>query len=254
VAPVAAARRRDRRAARAAAPRRPPFAGTPRGVAFDGQPGRARANGRRTVSYPAVRLVLGLIAFVLVGWAVGELWISIVGSADLNAVRDVAAQRTAALTEVAPVVTWAGSAFLLVPLALIACLAFARAGLRPAALAVALSLGGAMLISDLVKLLVSRSRPPVEHLQAVSGSSFPSGHATQAGAFWLSLALALQAAGAPPRVTRPAAALALLIVLTVAASRVYLGVHYPSDVVAGVLLGMGWAVYVSRCVPGPTVQ
>ena len=195
MAPVAAARRRDRCAARAAGPRRRPVAGGPRGVAIDGRPGRARANGRRTVSHLAARLVLGLIAFVLVGWGVGELWISIVGSADLNAVRDVAAQRTAALTEVARVVTWAGSAFLLVPLALIACLALARAGLRPAALAVALSLGGAMLISDLVKLLVSRPRPPVEHLQAVSGSSFPSGHATQAGAFWLSLVLALQAAG-----------------------------------------------------------
>ena len=199
------------------------------------------------MSHPAARLVLGLAVFVLLGWGVGELWTSVVGSVELNAVRDVAAQRTAALTDVARVVTWAGSAFLLVPLALIACLAFARAGLRREALAVALSLGGAMLISDLVKLLVSRPRPPVEHLQAVTGSSFPSGHATQASAFWFSLVFAMPAAGASPKLTRVAAGLALLIVLAVAASRVYLGVHYPSDVVAGMLLGTGWATYVSRC-------
>ncbi len=199
------------------------------------------------MSHPAARLVLGLAVFVLLGWGVGELWTSVVGSVELNAVREVVAQRTAALTDVARVVTWAGSAFLLVPLAAIACLGFARAGLHREALAVALSLGGAMLISGSVKLLVSHPRPPVEHLQAVTGSSFPSGHATQASAFWFSLVFAMPAAGASPKLTRVAVGLALLIVLTVSASRVYLGVHYPSDVVAGMLLGTGWATYVSRC-------
>jgi len=206
------------------------------------------------MSHPAARLVAGLVVFVLVGWGVGALWLSLVGSAELNAVHDVAAQRTATLTKVAQAVTWAGSAFLLVPLALIAGLALSRMGLRRDALAVVLSLGGAMLISDLVKLLVSRPRPPVEHLQAVTGSSFPSGHATQASAFWFSLVFVLPAAGTSPRTTRVAAGLALLIVLAVAASRVYLGVHYPSDVIAGMLLGTGWAAYVSRSLQEPNVQ
>jgi undecaprenyl-diphosphatase len=206
------------------------------------------------VSHPAARLVAGLVVFVLIGWVVGELWTSIVGSGELEAMRKIAAQRTAALREAARLVTWAGSAFVLVPLALIACVMLVRAGPRREALAVAVSLAGAMLISDLVKLLVSRPRPPVAHLQTVGGSSFPSGHATQASAFWFSLVLVLRAAGAPPRVTGVAVALALLIVLAVAASRVYLGVHYPCDVVAGVLLGTGWAVYVSRCVRKPNVQ
>lgn len=203
------------------------------------------------MSHPVARLVLGLVVFVLLGWGAGELWTSIVGSVELNAILDMAAQRTAALTDVARIVTWAGSAFLLVPLALIACVALLRAGLRREALAVALSLGGARLIFNWVKLLVSRPRPPVEHLQAVTGSSFPSGHATQASAFWLSLVLVLPAAGASAKLTRVAAGVALVIVLTVAASRVYLGVHYPSDVVAGMLLGTGWATYVSRCLREP---
>ncbi len=205
--------------------------------------------GGRPVSHPVARLVLGLAVFVLLGWGVGELWTSVVGSAELNAVRDVAAQRTAVLTDVMRAISWAGSAFLLLPLALIACLALARAGLRREALAVALSLSGAMLISDGVKLLVSRPRPPVEHLQAVTGSSFPSGHTTQASAFWFSLVFAMPAVGASPKLTRVAAGLALLIALAVGASRVYLGVHYPSDVIAGMLLGTGWATYVSHCLP-----
>jgi membrane-associated phospholipid phosphatase len=206
------------------------------------------------VSHPATRLLLGFAAFLLVGWAVGELWLSIVGSADLEVVREIAAQRTAALTEIAKVVTWAGSAFLLVPLALICCVALIRAGLRREALAVALSLGGAMLLSDLIKLLVSRPRPPVEHLQGVTGSSFPSGHATQASAFWFSLVLVLRATGGSRTAIRLAAAVALVLVVTVAASRVYLGVHYPSDVMAGILLGIGWAVFVARCLLERRVQ
>jgi undecaprenyl-diphosphatase len=206
------------------------------------------------VSHPATRLLLGFAAFLLVGWAVGELWLSIVGSVDLEVVREIAAQRTAALTEIAKVVTWAGSAFLLVPLALICCVALIRAGLRREALAVALSLGGAMLLSDLIKLLVSRPRPPVEHLQGVTGSSFPSGHATQASAFWFSLVLVLRATGGSRTAIRVAAAVALVLVVTVAASRVYLGVHYPSDVMAGILLGIGWAVFVARCLLERRVQ
>jgi membrane-associated phospholipid phosphatase len=206
------------------------------------------------VRHPAARLVTGLVVFVLVGWAVGELWTSIVGSGELDAMRKIASQRSMALTEAARVVTWAGSALVLVPLALTACVVLVRAGLRRGALAVSVSLAGAVLISDLVKLLVSRPRPPVEHLQAVTGSSFPSGHTTQASAFWFSLVLLLRAVGAPPRVTRVAAALALLIVLAVAASRVYLGVHYPGDVVAGMLLGTGWAAWVFRCVREPKLR
>jgi membrane-associated phospholipid phosphatase len=206
------------------------------------------------VSRAGARLLLGLVAFVLVGWGVGELLLSVLASADLNAVRDVAAERSGIATQAARVVTWAGSAFLLVPFALIVCLTLDRTGLRREALAVAFSLAGAMLIADLVKLLVSRPRPPVEHLQAVAGWSFPSGHATQASAFWLSLVLALHTAGAPSTITGVAAVFALVIVLVVAASRVYLGVHYPSDVAAGVLLGTGWALYVSHCLRRRKVQ
>ena len=203
---------------------------------------------------PAARLVLGLIVFVLVGWAAGALWTSVVGSGELEVMRNIVDQRSAGLTTAARVVTWAGSAFVLVPLALVCCLLFFRAGLRWEALAIALSLAGGMLISDVVKLLVSRPRPPVEHLQSVSGSSFPSGHATQASAFWFSLVLALRAARAAPLVSRVAAGLAVALVLAVALSRVYLGVHYPADVIAGVLLGTGWAVFVARWVRETAVK
>lgn len=197
------------------------------------------------MSAPTARLVLGLVGFVLIGWGIGELWVSVIGSSETELMRELAAQRSQSLIQIARAVTWAGSAFLLVPLALVCALVFGRAGMWPQALAVVLGLGGAMLIADLVKILVSRSRPPVEHLQAVTGFSFPSGHTTQAAAFWLSLVLALRAGGAARTAVRLAGAAAMLLILIVAWSRVYLGVHYPSDVLAGLLLGAGWATYVA---------
>lgn len=198
----------------------------------------------------AVCLVLGFVAFVLVGWGAGALWTSIVGSDEEELVRALAEQHTSALTVIARAVTWAGSLWLLVPLVLACCVLLVRVGLPRQAAAVALSLAGASLISDLVKVLVGRPRPPVEHLQAVTGASFPSGHSTQASAFWFSLVLAMRATGVAPTRMRRAAVLAALIVLAVALSRVYLGVHYPSDVIAGVLLGVGWAVYIAARVGG----
>jgi undecaprenyl-diphosphatase len=190
--------------------------------------------------------LLGLAAFVLVGWLAGELWVSIIGSSEADAMRSLAAQRSQTAIEMARVITWAGSAFVLVPLAAVYCLLLGRAGLWREAATVALSLGGAMLISDLTKALTARPRPSVEHLQAVTGSSFPSGHATQASAFWLSLVLVLRAMHVAPAALRVAGVLATALVLAVAWSRVYLGVHYPSDVVAGVMLGSGWALWVAR--------
>jgi undecaprenyl-diphosphatase len=191
--------------------------------------------------------LLGLAAFVVAGWLAGELWVSAIGFSEADAMRSLAEQRSETLIETARVITWAGSAVVLVPLAVVYCLLLARAGLWREAAAVALSLGGAMLIYDITKTLTSRPRPSVEHLQAVSGSSFPSGHATQASAFWLSLVLALRARGVTPFALRMAGVLASALILGVAWSRVYLGVHYPSDVLAGVILGSGWALWVRRC-------
>lgn len=157
--------------------------------------------------------------------------------------RTLAGERSHALIEIARVVTWAGSTWLLIPLALVCCVLLGRAGRRLDALAVALSLGGVIAIDSSVKALVARPRPAVEHLQHVSGWSFPSAHTGQAAAFYTSLLLVFLAGDRGRRASWAAASAAALIVLVVAWSRVYLGVHYPSDVIAGVLIGSGWALY-----------
>ena len=195
----------------------------------------------------SIRVLLGWAAFVLVGWGLGELWTS-VGPSEVQVMREIARERTAGLVSAARVMTWAGSVWLLGPLALLACILLLRAGMREGALIVALGLLGGALMADVVKLLVARPRPPVEHLQAVSSYSFPSGHATQAAAFWVALLLAVGPVVRRQLVLVLLAGGCVLIVGAVCASRVILGVHYPSDVLAGALLGGGWAIYLWRCV------
>ncbi len=193
------------------------------------------------------RLLVGLVVLVLAAWAVGELWVASIGSAESDLMRHLAGERSQGVVDLARVVTWLGSLWLLAPLALVCCVLLVRAGLVIEAVGLAAGLLGAVVIADLAKGLVARPRPPVEHLQTVGGSSFPSSHATQASAFWLSLVLALRAAGSRRRVIVAGAAAATVAAATVAWSRVYLGVHYPSDVVAGLALGSAWAAYAARC-------
>jgi membrane-associated phospholipid phosphatase len=100
---------------------------------------------------------------------------------------------------------------------------------------------GQSLINSAVKALVDRERPDIIHLTGFSGPSFPSGHSAAAAAAWSALALVLtQHAGR--RVRAFAAGVVVFITLGVAASRALLGVHWLTDVVAGVALGWGWFV------------
>jgi undecaprenyl-diphosphatase len=104
--------------------------------------------------------------------------------------------------------------------------------------------GGQVLVSNLTKLLVDRSRPDIRQLTGFSGSSFPSGHATTAAATFAAVAL-LWGIGKPKRTKVLLAAGAAGIAAAVASSRVLLGVHWFTDVLAGLALGWAWFALVS---------
>jgi len=109
----------------------------------------------------------------------------------------------------------------------------------------AASLVGASIIDTVLKSLFHRARPdPSLHLAYVANASFPSGHAMISAAVYLSLGLML-AETDPRRLGRVGLlAFMCLIVILIGCSRVYLGVHWPSDVVAGWCLGTAWALLV----------
>lgn len=99
------------------------------------------------------------------------------------------------------------------------------------------------LMVDLIKGHVARARPTlVPQLVEVSNYSFPSGHAANSAIVWLTLA-ALGGQVVPERAARAyLAGGAVLLVAAIGASRVYLGVHWPSDVLAGWSFGALWAL------------
>ena len=107
------------------------------------------------------------------------------------------------------------------------------------AAAPAIALGVAALLADVAKRLVDRGRPPVSLRLVVEGEpSFPSGHATNATAVYLTLGLVL----AVFVFRRPLSRIAVVagaasLAAAVGASRLVLGVHWPSDVLAGWALG-----------------
>jgi membrane-associated phospholipid phosphatase len=193
----------------------------------------------------AVALAVTLVGLLLIGWGLGDLAQSVTQRADLDLVRDAAAERTSLLTVIAHGLSFVGSGFVIFPLAAAGCAVFFRRGERRNAFAIALSAGGGVLISNVDKLLVGRPRPTVHHLELVRSSSFPSGHAAQATAFYLALLIALRLKRRLPVVALTAQLTAAVLILGIALSRVYLGVHYPSDVAAGVLLGAAWVLVVA---------
>ncbi|MGQ0457025.1 MAG: phosphatase PAP2 family protein [Hyphomicrobium sp.] len=118
----------------------------------------------------------------------------------------------------------------------------AATGRRIAAMRVfAISFSG-WLAMNAVKLIVQRPRPDlVPHGAEVYASSFPSGHAMSSAVVYLTLAGALAQATSDPRARAYAFGLASALIALIGVSRVYLGVHWPSDVLGGWALGAFWA-------------
>ena len=188
------------------------------------------------------RLAVGLLGALVVVVATVPLAVLIradhpgLVEADLEASR--AAERATAGSDLllasAKAVTLLGEPVLLTIAAALLAAVLHRKGHRRLAAFVLVARVGAMVLSTGLKLAVDRARPVFDEPVATAlGASFPSGHALGSAAFYAALAVLLLPRRAPLVV-------AALIGGAVAASRVLLGVHFPSDVTAGLLIGWGW--------------
>lgn len=147
-------------------------------------------------------------------------------------------------------ITWFGSLKLLLPLAIVLAWSFYKQGHNRGSAFLLLSLLSASALSNLVKVAATRPRPDL--FMALTPMpedwSFPSAHAMQATAFALALFLLVR---------RRRLLLGILlagVVVLVSTSRIYLQVHFPSDVIAGTLAAAFWVAGLYYLIPAKPVE
>lgn len=193
-------------------------------------------------------------SFALVAWAVHRGHVTAFDQTGLLFWRDDTLQPEGSpkLLEGVRDVTALGGVLLrnLFGLAAVAALLFLR--LRREAVLFALTVASGWAVNSALKGLVGRARPEiVPHLTEAGGNSFPSGHAFNSAVVYIAMALAFAALSRRESVRWTVITAAMATSLAIAWSRVWLGVHWPSDVIAGWLGGAGWAFLASALLYRP---
>src|SRR5215218_1383082 len=217
------------------------------GAALRRHPGRATSLAARLNPEAAtgLALTLALAAIVAGGVLVGAMAYLVRGETDLvrldDSVADWGARHASAFsTDGLDAVTHLGDPTVVVVLAaVLAAVETLRTRSRWVVPFVLVVVAGNGILTTTVKNLADRVRPEVNPIAETLGPSFPSGHSSWAAAFFATAALLLSRGRGPAARAALAGAAAGLAVM-VAGSRVLLGVHWLSDVIAGLALGLGW--------------
>ena len=203
----------------------------------------AAAHDPRRVAFGvAIAFAFAFSLTVALGFLLELSWASDGSTAfDSQVTRWLVDHRTPAWTDAMRIVTWLGSSAVVVPLSILVVVVLLIGRRRWLAVFVALAVGGASLLSVLAKDVIGRGRPPVDiRLQQSHSSAFPSGHSTQAAATYFALALVVTILTRSRPLRATAWTVAALIVFLVGLSRIYLGMHWATDVLGGWLLGSLW--------------
>lgn len=155
----------------------------------------------------------------------------------------VRALHNPALDRAARAMTFLGSHLFLAPATLLVVLGLRSRGHWISALLFSGSVAGGFVLNSLLKIAFQRARPDLwQALVAERTYSFPSGHAAMSTVFFGGLAAVAIHLSKRPAVRVTAVVLATVAAVLVAGTRIYLGAHWTTDVVAGILVGLFWVV------------
>lgn len=216
---------------------------------------RLRGRYRRQIDFverrldPSQRLGLyltvGLVIAVIGAWLFGAVLEDVLGNEEVALVdrpvlRFLALHRDGGLTDVMELLSMVGGTiFVTVILGIAAVVSYMRTHEKRWPVFLVVTTAGAVGLDNVVKLLVDRPRPDFHPVIDAAGSSFPSGHATAAAALCGALAYLLTRNRSWSSSVWMWTA-ALFVALLIGVSRVYLGAHWPTDVLGGLLLGGFW--------------
>jgi membrane-associated phospholipid phosphatase len=190
-------------------------------------------------------LTVALAIAVLGAIAIGSLFVMVQHNAglaryDLSAARWGGDHATGGSTHILKDISLLGGTPVMIAVALVAAITqFARSRIVAVFWFMALVVLGQVAMTNLTKVIVDRPRPDIHQLTGFSGASFPSGHAATAAATFAAVAL-LVGRGRSQRAKALLAGATAGIAFAVATTRVLLGVHWMTDVIAGLAMGWGW--------------
>lgn len=194
------------------------------------------------------------VGFAVIVWAVQTGHMRAIDEAGLLFWRgaDLHPRGSPKLLEGVRDVTALGGVLLRNLFAIMAAVALLFVRLRREAALMVLTVVLAWAVNSGLKLLVGRARPDiVPHLMEAGGNSFPSGHSFNAAVVYIAIALAFAPMSRRASVRLTVIGTAVLVSLAIAWSRVWLGVHWPTDVIAGWLGGAGWTFLASALLHRP---
>ncbi len=210
-----------------------------------------RALGVRANNFYAtvgVFLVIGVVIAIAGTLAFAEMgeWVQkgLTQTFDVAVLQWLHEHSTPLLTQMATELTYLGTGTVVLMIVAVAALFLWHTEHKHSARLLLAAVAGNILLNGVLKLVFHRPRPSVFEWQTTAvSSSFPSGHAMSATVCYGTVAylvIRLQKHHWSRLLTGTAA---VILILLICATRLYLGVHYPSDVIAGMLVGLAWASF-----------
>src|SRR5688572_19330291 len=197
-------------------------------------------------AFLTVGVIVGIAAVALFALIAKAVTAGVTQSFDERVLRWFELHRTAMLDTVMLEITTLGTGVVLVMIVLVASVFLWQTQHRWSVYLLMLGVLGGKLFNTILKAFFERPRPSVvQWVTEVHSASFPSGHAMSSMVVYGSVAYLVGRLEPTARLRRTTWALAAVVILAIGVSRMYLGVHYPSDVIAGFMGGLAWLAFVA---------